>query len=147
MSILKIPNMIAIENQIDTFFAETESSVKRIIEGSDEHLDMILSITRPLDELSEKFERFNNVLTNELNKYSEDQLKNTILPKLKDLNKSCMTLVGAIMTSFLYRDIRTSFKKYSKQYDILRELIHDVQNLTLAKDDELDSLMKELNDL
>jgi hypothetical protein len=69
------------------------------------------------------------------------------MPKLKLLKKSCMTLVGAIRTSFLYRDVRVALKNYTRQHDILREIIHDVHNFRLAKDDEFDNILKELNDI
>ena len=137
--------MIAIEKRIEHFYEETEESVKGIIEGSDDHLDLILSFTQPLDKLSEKFEDLNNFLFNNLNTYTDDQIEHLVLPKLKQLNKSCMTLVGAFRTSFLYRDVRASLKKYTRQHDILQEIIHDVKNIRLAKDEEFDFILKELN--
>jgi hypothetical protein len=139
--------MITIEQQIDKFYEETEESVRLIIEGSDEHLDMILSITKPLEILSQKFEKLNDFLYNNINNYSDEQIGNLVMPKLKLLKKSCMTLVGAIRTSFLYRDVRVALKNYTRQHDILREIIHDVHNFRLAKDDEFDNILKELNDI
>ena len=139
--------MITIEQKIDKFYEETEESVKLIIEGSDEHLDMILSITKTLELLSQNFETFNDFLYNNINSYSDDKIQNLLMPRLKLLNKSCMTLIGAIRTTFLYRDVRTAFKNYTKQHDILREIIHDVHNFRLAKDDEFDNILKKLNDL
>ena len=137
--------MIAIEQNIDTLFIETEKSTKTIIGGSDEHLDIILSIIRPLDVISKKFENFNENLYNTINSYSEEQIQNVIMPKLRQLNKSCLTLIGAIRTCFLYRDVRTSLKNYNRQYDFFREIMHDAQNFRVAKDDEFDNLLNELN--
>ncbi len=142
-----LSTMITIEQKIDKFYEETEESVKLIIEGSDEHLDMILSITKPLELLSQNFETFNDFLYNNINSYSDDKIQNLLMPRLKLLNKSCMTLIGAIRTTFLYRDVRTALKNYTKQHDILREIIHDVHNFRLAKDDEFDNILKKLNDL
>jgi hypothetical protein len=137
--------MIAIEQNIDQFFLETEESTKIIIEGSDEHLDLILSITKPLDILSQKFEIFNGALYNSINNYSDEEIQSVILPKLRQLNKSCLTLIGAIRTSILYRDIRTALKNYSRHYEVLREIIHDTHNFRISKDDEFDNLLKDLN--
>lgn len=137
--------MIAIEKRIENFYEETEESVKVVIEGSDDHLDLILSFTKPLDKLSEKFEDLNNFLFDNLNTYTDEQIEHLVLPKLKQLNKSCMTLVGAFRTSFLYRDVRASLKKYTRQHDILREIIHDVNSIRLAKDEEFDNILIELN--
>jgi hypothetical protein len=137
--------MIAIEQNIDQFYLETEESTRVIIDGSDEHLDLILSITKPLDLISQKFEKFNEGIYNTINNYSDEQIQSVIMPKLKQLNRSCLTLIGAIRTSILYRDIRTSLKNYSRQYEILREIIHDTHNFRIAKDDEFDNLLKELN--
>jgi len=137
--------MNAIEKQIDAFYKDTEESVNCIIEGSDEHLDLILSVTKPLDELSKKFEVLNENLFDNIGKYSEDEIKFQIMPKLLDVNKNCMTLLGAVRTSMLYRDVRTSVKKFSKSHNFLREMIHDLKHFRLNKDDEFDILLNELN--
>lgn len=69
------------------------------------------------------------------------------MPKLKILNRTCLLLIGAIKTSFLYRDIRNSLKQYYIQYEILRELIYDIYHFRISKDESFDNLMKEVNDL
>ena len=137
--------MIAIEQTIDTFYAETEESVNEIIDGSDDHLDLILCITLPLNKLSEKFSKVNESLIGNLDLCSDDEVEKQIMPKLRLLNKSCMTLIGAIRTSFLYKDVRTALKNYTKQHDLLLEIMHDILNIRLSKDDEFDNILNDLN--
>ena len=139
--------MELIDDKIDTFLEATVTSVNEIIEGSNEHLDLILSVVKPLDRLSEKFESLNQLIYQSIGSLSDDTLKNHLLPKLKDVNRQCMTLIGAVRTCYLYENIRLSFKRFRIQYDILREMIHDLQNIKLAADDDFDSLMKELNEM
>lgn len=137
--------MIAIEKEIDAFYKDTEKSVNCIIEGSDDHLDLIISVTKPLDRLSEKFEALNENLYNSIGNYSDDEIKFQLMPKLLDVNKTCMTLLGAIRTSMLYSDVRISVKKFSKSHDFFREMIHDLKHFRINKDDEFDDLLNELN--
>lgn len=137
--------MIAIEKQIDAFYKDTEESVNCIIEGSDKHLDLILSVTKPLDELSKKFEVLNENIYNNIGKYSDEEIKFQIMPKLLDVNKSCLTLLGAVRISMLYRDVRTSVKRFTKSHNFLREMIHDLKHFRINKDNEFDSLLNELN--
>jgi hypothetical protein len=139
--------MVAIEERIERFYEETEESVTNIIEGSDEHLDLILSFIKHLDKLSIDFCNFNESLLKDLNDCSNDQITTIILPKLRQLNRSCLTLIGAFKTSFLCRDVRTSLKNYSKQYDIFHEIMHDLLNIRLAKDVEFDNILKDINEL
>lgn len=139
--------MIALEEKIEEFYKETEDSVKIILEGSDEHLDIILSIASTLNKVSKDFEVFNDFLYNTLNTYTDEQIQSLVIPKLKVLNKSCLTLIGAIRNAFLYRDVRASLKNYIRQHEILREIIHDIQHLRLASDDEFNNILKELNDI
>ncbi len=54
--------MVTIESEVDKFYAENEQSVATIIDGSDEHLDMILSVTKPLTQIAGKFEKLNESL-------------------------------------------------------------------------------------
>ena len=67
--------MFAIENKIRIFKEETAESVNVIIRGSDEHLDKILSITTPLNSVTEKFTTLNNVLYEELKDYDKEFIK------------------------------------------------------------------------
>jgi hypothetical protein len=137
--------MIAIEKEIDAFYKDTEESINCIIEGSDEHLDLILSVSIPLDKLSKKFETLNENLYNSIGNYSDEEIRTQLMPKLLDVNKTCMTLLGAVTTSMLYSDVRTSVKNFSKSHNFLREMIHDLKHFRLNKDDEFDNLLNELN--
>ena len=87
----------------------------------------------------------NESLFNGMNGYSIEDFNN-ILPKLKGINKLCMTLIGAIARSGLYRDVRIALKEFYKQHDLLREIIHDI-HLILSKDDSIDQIMLEINEL
>ena len=67
--------MNVIEQKIESFYKENEKSVDVIIEGSDEYLDLILSITLPLNQLTVKFKDFNEFLYSHTNNCTPDQLK------------------------------------------------------------------------
>ena len=137
--------MHKIENEIDAFYKDTSESVNFIIEGSDDHLDLILSVTKPLDLLSEKFEVLNENLYATIGNFTDEEIRIQIMPKLMDINKNCMTLIGAIRTSMLYSNVRASLKKFSKSHDFLREIIHDLKHFRLKKDSEFDNLLSDLN--
>lgn len=139
--------MVAIEQNIDLFSQETQDSVDSIIKGSDEHLDLILSITKPLDSLTHKFIALNERLINEIDNYTLEELNDKIMPKLREVNKYCLMLIGAIRTSFLYKDVRQSLKNYSVQHDNFREILHDIQHFKIEKDHEFDNLLENLNSL
>lgn len=137
--------MLAIDKEIEAFQKDTEESVNCIIEGSDEHLDLILSVSKPLEKLSKKFEALNENLYNNISNYTDDEIKFQIMPKLIEVNKTCMTLLGAIRTSMLHSDVRSSAKNFSKNHDFLREMIHDLKHFRINKDNEFDNLLNELN--
>jgi hypothetical protein len=139
--------MIAIEKKIESFYQETEESFKVVIEGSDEHLDLILSIVKPLQNLTVHFKELNQYLVETIDKTADDDLRSIILPKLLQLNRSCYTLRGTTVSHPLYRDIREALKDYIKEHELLREIIHDLQNIRLSNDEEFDLLLNELNDI
>jgi hypothetical protein len=139
--------MVSIGNTIDTFFEENEQSVQSIVDGSDEHLDMILAVTRPLNQLSERFQKVNEIIYEKIRNVSEEEIRTNLMPKLRNLNKSCLTLIGAIRTSFLYRDVRTALKNYTRQYDFFKEMLYDIHHFRISRDDDFDNLLRDLNDL
>jgi hypothetical protein len=139
--------MLTIENRIDNFYEQTDHAVNEFMEGSDAHLNLILAVTTPINNLALNFAELNDYLVQHLDNLPDDEIIREILPRMRQLNKSCATLVGSIRTSFLYRDVRLALKNYTKQYDHFREIWHDLQNIRLSKDNELDALMAEINQL
>lgn len=138
--------MVAIENQIEQFSNETASSVDLIL-GSDDHLDLILSVKKPLDTLTSKFVQLNETLHKEINNYPIEVIENLIYPKLKELNKICVTMIGSMRTSFLYSSIRESLKKYQAEHELLRELMYDIHHYKLNDNPDMDDLLREINSL
>jgi hypothetical protein len=138
--------MVSIENKLDQFSTYTEESVDILIEGSDDHLDRINSIKIPLDKLGNQFEELNNHLFENIDVIPNENAIE-LLPRMKRLNKSSMTLIGAIKTCYLYRDVRNSLKSYSKQLEIFQEIFHDVYRVKLAQDKEMDNILNDLNEL
>lgn len=130
-----------LEDKLVHLQVETEKSVDTLIEGSNEHLDLILRITNPLNRISAEFEEVNEMLISSLDNISDDILRNEILPKMRAVNRSSAGLIGSIRSCFLYRDVRYALKRYIKQYDTLREIMHDIQNIRLVQDQEFDDLL------
>lgn len=139
--------MVSIQEEINILNNETERSVEDILDGSDYHLDLILSIKTPLESLAVKLEALNESLYTTLPKMSGEKINETLIPDLRKLNKSCVTLIGAIRTSFLYQDVRIALKKYTLQHDFLMEILHDTYNFKILKDEELDNILSDLNDI
>lgn len=137
--------MTAIETELDIFVKEADNSVELII-GSDEHLDLILSITNPLNSITEKFEKLNNSLYTQARLFSKETVED-LMPRLRDVNKSILTLIGALSTSLLYKDVRVSLSKCRRQYDLFKEVMHDLHYFKAVEDTELDNILAELNDL
>lgn len=133
--------------EIDAFQKKAEQSVEAILEGSDEHLDLILSIKKPLDDISARFEVLNERLYSELGSYSNDFVRMELMPKLAEVNKICLMVIGAMRSHLLYRDIRQSLKAFSNNLDFLREMMYDLKHFRVNQDSELCDLMDELNDL
>src|SRR5688500_5413091 len=106
--------MTAIETQISTFTKAASDSADVIIEGTDEHLDLLLSVINPLDKLTAKFVELNESLAASFGNRSRKEWENSI-HSLKQLNKICLLLDGAIRSSANYKDVRSAYKKFNTQ--------------------------------
>lgn len=136
--------MRTIENRIDHFFEQTEYSVHALTEGSDLHLDVILRVITPLHQLAQQFEALNVWLLEQIDQLTDEEISKEMLPRMKQLNKSCATLIGSIRTSFLYRDVRQALKKYTRQYEHFREIWHDLRTIRVNRCNQLEILMAKI---
>lgn len=134
-----------IEANLEELSVETEGSTTRLIEGSDDHLDAILRVTEILNRVTGKFERLNNTLHLELDGIPNDSIRDVLMPKFMDFNRSSLTLIGAVGTGKLYQSIRTAFKAYRAQYSLFHEMLYDLKHFRLNTDEEYDDLLDELN--
>jgi hypothetical protein len=131
---------------IDSFAKETNESFDEVVLGSDEHLDSILKVTTPLGELTRKFEKFNDDLWVSLSKSTDEELR-SFLPSLQELNRSCISVIGALRTFRYYSHIKDTFRNYYAQWECYRELIHDIDKVRLSKNDDIDKALSFINTL
>ena len=131
------------EARIKELNVETKQSVTEITEGSDEHLDLINAIKTILNSLTNKFHTFIESFFEKMNGYSNEYLE-SFLPKLKDFNISCLSLIGALDTTSLCKHMSSAVEDYKFEYSLLRELIHDIQ-IRISKDEELHNLLMDVN--
>ena len=98
--------MVAFDEKINAYFIEANKTVNEIIRGSDEHLDIILSITKPLEQLAERMKILNEKLIAVLDSATSEVIQSQVLPEMNSLNRACFQMVGTIYRSQLYRDVR-----------------------------------------
>lgn len=136
----------AVFEEVHSFQKEAEKSAEVIIAGSDAHLDLILTYTQPLNQLTTELNALNELLYADAVRLSDKEVK-VLLPLLADVNKTCLLVIGAVRTSFLYRDVREALKNFSRSHAFLREIIHDLKYFRDTPDPDMDNLLNELNAL
>lgn len=136
--------MVAFEDKVISFQKENEEVKQVLIEGSDEHLDLLLDFKRTLDKLTNNFVQFMDDIIPSSNKLNKDEIKSSGIPSLLDLYASAIGLVATLKRSRLSSDLKSCCQAYYAQVENLRELISDLEHYR-GSDDDLDEILAELN--
>ena len=138
--------MVAIQEKIQTFNQETEELQNVIVKGSDEHLDLVHKLASTTSDLTKKLVSINEDLFTAFNNLPKEEIAKTV-KSLKDLLNSLYRLRSAIRNSALYPDIPQTYGAFVAGVEQMREITYDLDNFRLQDDDDIDSCLKELNEL
>ncbi len=138
---------LTIEEKVDKFNEESKVIFETIVEGSDEHLDRILSIITPLSSVTDRLSAFNEDIFENIGSSEVEDLRETIIPKLKSLRRTCLMVIGALRSCTLHKDLKQATSNFTSQVDFLREIISDIENFKLKEDKDFDNLLSMLNEL
>jgi hypothetical protein len=140
-----IISMVVFEEKVISFKKENEEVKQAFVEGSDEHLDMLLNFKKRLDKLTDNFINFLDDIIPSSNTLTEDEIKSSGIPSLLDLYASSIGLVATLKRGRLANDLKTCCQGYYAQVENLRELIHDLEIHRANDDDGLEEILAEIN--
>jgi hypothetical protein len=136
--------MVAFEEKVISFQRQNDSFQNKIVRGSDEHLDQLLTFQKRLMNLTAQYAEFLNGIIPESNTLTDDQVAKNAIPSLLDLYSSSIRLVATLKRRQIGSDLKNSCQAYYAQVDNLRELIADLENHRV-NDDGLNEILEELN--
>jgi hypothetical protein len=136
--------MVSFEERVISFQKENEDAQRIIVKGTDEHLDLLLIIKKVLDPLTKKFEDLMSEIIPKSNNLSLEEV-NKFVPSLLDLYSSSIKLVAILKRSKYVNDIKSSSQKYYSQVENLRELIYDLEHFRSSDDDDLNEVLRKIN--
>ena len=137
--------MVVFEEKVISFKKENEEAKQIFVEGSDEHLDVLLHFKKRLDKLTDSFVGFLADIIPSSNTLTEEEIKSSGIPSLLDLYASSIGLVATLKRGRLATDLKGCCQGYYAQVENLRELIHDLELHRTNDDDGLEEMLAEIN--
>lgn len=137
--------MVVFEEKVISFKKENDEAKQIFVEGSDEHLDVLLHFKKRLEKLTHNFGRFLIDIIPSSNTLTEEQIRSSGIPSLLDLYASSIGLVATLKRGRLSIDLKTCCQGYYAQVENLRELIHDLEIHRAGDDDGLQEILSEIN--
>jgi hypothetical protein len=131
------------EEKVVSFQKENEEVQKVIVKGSDEHLDILLSIKELIDPLTHKFIDLLNDLIPSSGKLTAEEVEKAI-PSLLDLYSSAIKIVAILKRSSIPKDLKATCQSYYSKVENLREFIYDLENFR-GEDFGMDEILREIN--
>jgi hypothetical protein len=138
--------MVAIQQKIQSVNRETEEVQNVIIKGSDEHLDIVSHLTSITNNFTKELVELNEELVVSFNNSTKEEIS-TCLNSLNKLFSAVNKLKSIIRKSPLFPDVPQTYYSLTSAIDEMREIIYDLQNFRLGKNDDLDTYLAELNEL
>jgi len=115
-----------------------------LIQGSDEHLDLLNHFKSKIDPLTKNTHQFCIEITTDLNSFDNNKLTEAI-PKLLDLYSSAIRLVATLKRHHITRQLKDTVQAFSIEIDNLHEVIYDLEKFRLSDDEGLDNILTEIN--
>ncbi len=131
-----------IEDSIDSVITSYESVERSIVEGSDEHLDLILDVQGKLSNVTNSTIRLVNVIERDFNTIDRERAKEIIV-KLLPCFRIAYQIIGNIKRHFIYNSVKNYVTEFEREVNELKEFISD---LSRYKVQENSSLIAMFND-
>lgn len=132
-----------LNDMIDEVITSYQSTEEVIVEGSDEHLDLILNVKNHLDKMTNATILCTDYLEIQFNTISELQAKE-ILIKLMPCFRMAHQVISIIKKSAVYKGVKTSISNLSREVDELKEIVSDISRYKLSDNTELQNLISSI---
>lgn len=137
-------NAVLDQKKIDSLVSCYQDTEKLIV-GSDEHLDIILSIQKSITQLTKLTQAVNNEIEEGFNSLPEEQAKEIVIKLTYGIRMAKQLIVSLRNTHpLIYEGIKSSYKELYIETKQLDEFIQDIIKYKLTNQDELLQVLKEI---
>lgn len=125
-----------IENAIDTVISSYQHTDKIIVEGSDEHLDLILHIQNDLKQMTALTKALVDALEEEFNLLDEQTAKDMVV-KIFPCFRMAYQIISRLKKSMLYPGLQNTIAEFNTELDELKEFTSDLSRYKVQQNTEL----------
>lgn len=129
-------------NTIDKVISSYQSSEKAIIEGSDEHLDIICNVKEALLSMTASTKILVDAIEASFNSFHEDDAKDALV-RIFPLFRLAHQMIRHVRKSFVHKDVKKHLDNFVIEVNDLKELVSDLSRYKLQKNEELIALFNE----
>lgn len=130
------------DNQLSKVIYSYNETERVIIEGSDEHLDLILDIKGDLTRLTSLTEELVNQIEKDFNAFTIETAKDAVV-KLFPIFRIAYHIVQRLRHNNLTNGLETTIADFIGVVDELKEFVSDLERYKIQSTDELTELFQE----
>jgi hypothetical protein len=131
-----------VESKLDNLVSSYQDTEKILIEGSDEHLDLILNIQRSLKRMTTITLEVNNFLEAKFNSFTNEEAKICVVKLTGAINTSRQLMAFIRRSPSIFLGVSSCLKDLSIEIKDMNEFIQDLIKYKLNQPIELIELLK-----
>lgn len=131
------------DNKVQDVISSYQHTEQTIIEGSDEHLDLILDLRGDLVEITRLTKKLVDEIETNFNEFNEDSAKDAVV-KVFPIFRKAFQISESIKRKSLLKDaLKDPLADFNREVDELKEFVSDLSRYKVQKNDELIKLFNE----
>jgi hypothetical protein len=131
-------------NKINTVISSYQHTEKTIIEGSDEHLDLILDVQNDLIKMTEVTQDLVGDIERDFNLFNEETAKNAVI-KIFPCFRMADHIIDRLKGFFIYPSIIAQVNNFEAEVNELKEFVSDLSRYKVQQNDDLIALFNDEN--
>lgn len=136
-------NLVLDESKIDSLNSSYEAAERIIIDGSDEHLDIILTVQKHLTRATYSTCEVVKEIENNFNHFTPAIAKRVIV-KLFPAFRTAYQIIGILKRNHaIYKGVKSHVSAFESELNELKEFISDLSRYKVEQNEELVALFNE----
>lgn len=127
---------------IERTVSSMEDTEQSILQGSDEHLDMILDVQKGLSDIAALARELVDDIERNFNSYTTEKAKDMLI-RIFPIFRRAENINTSIINVGLLNEVKAQLEMFNNEINDLREITNDISRYKVSANDDYNSLFND----